>query len=146
MDDLIRKQQMMREYQSLCSHLSCAECSMFKPYDHKCLLEEWIEKFPTVAKNEVVGDAISRKQAIDAIWDRCDTEKHGRTAKTQEIVWSIENLPSIEPRKGRWIYSDGTPAELWGSYRVYCTACKEQSEYASNFCGMCGADMRGDKK
>ena len=46
--ELISRQQMMREYQSLCSYLSCAECSMFKPYDYKCLLEEWIEKLPSI--------------------------------------------------------------------------------------------------
>lgn len=88
-------------------------------------------------KPRVDGDAISRKQAISLI-----KEYERDSTCPLDYVSIIKQVPSIEPRKGRWIYSDGTPAELWGSYGVYCSACKEQSEEASNFCGNCGADMR----
>lgn len=87
-----------------------------------------------------MSDLISRQQAIDMLL----ADPVGKNlAERYNLVGWLEGLPSIEPRKkGRWLYSDGTPAELWGSYGVYCSACKEQSEEASNFCGNCGADMR----
>lgn len=48
--------------------------------------------------------------------------------------------------KGRWRYSDGKPATIGQSFGVICDQCGTESEYCTNFCGECGADMRGDGK
>ena len=43
-----------------------------------------------------MSDLISRQAAIDAIDERY--YKYGRFAKIEELVWSIEELPSAEPK------------------------------------------------
>jgi hypothetical protein len=56
----------------------------------------------------------------------------------------IDLLPSIQPKRGRWHYSDGKPARIGLSFGVICDQCGTESEYCTNFCGECGADMRSD--
>lgn len=51
-------------------------------------------------------------------------------------------LPPAEPKRGRWHYSDGKPARIGLSFGVICDQCGTESEYCTNFCGECGADMR----
>ena len=45
-----------------------------------------------------MDDAISRQAAIDAVLDRMDIEKHGRNAKPEEIMWTLEKLPPVQPK------------------------------------------------
>ena len=47
--------------------------------------------------------------------------------------------------RGRWHYSDGKPATIGQSFGVICDQCGTESEYCTNFCGECGADMRGER-
>ena len=57
----------------------------------------------------------------------------------------IENAPTVEPKKGKWIN--------FNSYFRKCSLCQkvvgfdyiEQNGETFNFCPNCGADMRGDK-
>lgn len=50
----------------------------------------------------------------------------------------IENAPTIgERNSGKW------EKIHWKAYR--CSECGKISEYQSNFCSHCGADMRGGK-
>lgn len=42
-----------------------------------------------------MSDLIDRQAAIDAVKDRY--YKYDRFAKVQELVWSIEDLPSAQP-------------------------------------------------
>lgn len=44
-----------------------------------------------------MDDLISRQAAIDAVLDRMNIEKHGRNAKPEEIMWTLEKLPSAQP-------------------------------------------------
>lgn len=44
-------------------------------------------------------DPIDRQDAIDAVLDRMDTEKHGRNAKPEEIKWTLERVPSAQPEQ-----------------------------------------------
>ena len=44
-----------------------------------------------------MGDLVERQMVIDVIWDRCNSDKHGRTAKTCEIAWAVERVPSAQP-------------------------------------------------
>lgn len=58
---------------------------------------------------------------------------------------NIKDLaPSADRPRGRWHYSDGKPATIGQSFGVICDQCGAESEYCTNFCGECGADMRGD--
>jgi hypothetical protein len=58
------------------------------------------------------------------------------------IADNIRQLPPIQPKRGRWHYSDGKPATIGRSFGVICDQCGTESEYCTNFCGECGADMR----
>ena len=59
--------------------------------EDKKTIEQIIDEQPTI---EPDPDTVSRQQAIDAIVDRCDVAKWGRCPKTEELVWTLEKLPS----------------------------------------------------
>ena len=50
----------------------------------------------------------------------------------------IENAPTIEPKKGRWIDKSNGIEGAWN----YCSVCGEQAIDLYDFCPNCGADMR----
>lgn len=88
-------------------------------------------------------DLISRQAAIevtDAVW--CVTGD-----KNVAKVWDqIRNLPSAQPKKGKWIVYKAPDAYHCGLCK--CPFCGEEmiaeaDEY--NFCPNCGADMRGEE-
>ena len=98
---------------------------------------------------EVGTDCISRQAAIDALRamqtyklfagdDMLLIDQAG--AQTELML-----LPPIQPKRGRWHYSDGKPARIGLSFGVVCDQCGTESEYCTNFCGECGADMRGEQ-
>ena len=96
-----------------------------------------------------MDDLISRQAAIDALRamqtyklfagdDMLLIDQAG--AQTELML-----LPPIQPKRGRWHYSDGKPARIGLSFGVVCDQCGTESEYCTNFCGECGADMRGEQ-
>ena len=44
-----------------------------------------------------MNDLISRQAAIDALVDRYNVAKWDRNPKTEELVWTLERLPSVKP-------------------------------------------------
>jgi hypothetical protein len=42
-------------------------------------------------------ELIYKQDAIDAVIDRMNIEKYGRNAKPEEIRWTLENLPPVQP-------------------------------------------------
>ena len=86
------------------------------------------------------SDAISRQQAIDAFYLYPNINW-----TTLDILKKINEMPTIRPKRGRWHYSDGKPATIGLSFGVICDQCGTESEYCTNFCGECGADMRGEE-
>ena len=101
---------------------------------------------------EVGTDAISRQQAIDAFNTNIDelvvSGKENVDAVERylnRVIDEIKQLPPIQPKRGRWHYSDGKPARIGLSFGVVCDQCGTESEYCTNFCGECGADMRGEQ-
>lgn len=90
-------------------------------------------------------DLISRQAAIDGLRDylvgkRCPDDGTLTCRLIENEV--INKLPPIQPKRGRWHYSDGKPATIGLSFGVVCDQCGIESEYCTNFCGECGADMR----
>lgn len=75
-------------------------------------------------------DVIGLKQAlaVSAILD---------DKKTIEQI--IDEQPTIEPKKGKWLELDF--ADAW-EYK--CDQCGKLSDFEENFCPNCGADMRGE--
>jgi len=97
-----------------------------------------------------MDDLISRQAAMDALRamqtyklfagdDMLLIDQAG--AQTELML-----LPPIQPKRGRWHYSDGKPARIGLSFGVICDQCGTESEYCTNFCGECGADMREETK
>jgi len=85
-----------------------------------------------------MNDLISRQAAMDALNEV--TIVHSIT--DFDAISAILDLPPIQPKRGRWHYSDGKPARIGLSFGVICDQCGTESEYCTNFCGECGADMR----
>ncbi len=84
-----------------------------------------------------MNDMISKQQAVNALYEWEFDNKDDRDA-----IDVINGLPPIQPKRGRWHYSDGKPARIGLSFGVVCDQCGTESEYCTNFCGECGADMR----
>lgn len=98
-------------------------------------------------------DAISRQSVIDMLDETKRIARQnidGAVLMTFERVFdslvNITNaLPTIQPKRGRWRYSDGKPARIGLSFGVICDQCGTESEYCTNFCGECGAKMEGEQ-
>jgi hypothetical protein len=98
-----------------------------------------------------MSNLIDRQAAIDAV-NSVMVMKGIRSGKSitaeavdcakRIIADNIRQLPPIQPKRGRWHYSDGKPATIGRSFGVICDQCGTESEYCTNFCGECGADMR----
>ena len=96
---------------------------------------------------EVGTDCISRQAAIDALEDAEDA--FGYLTKDWREV--LEQLPPIQPKRGRWIYCEDSMADCVDGYR--CDQCgffvpwdyqHKSIDYIKdyNFCPNCGADMK----
>ena len=55
-------------------------------------------------------------------------------------VYHVEQLPSVQPKHGKWIDKSGGIDGAWN----YCSVCGEQAIDLYDFCPNCGADMRGE--
>lgn len=95
-------------------------------------------------------DAISRQTAIDYCEALMNAERlqqtddwgYGRERynQTECIMHYIENMPSIQPKKGKWI--DTRENEEWYAREYRCSECGDTMLGEANFCPNCGADMR----
>lgn len=97
-----------------------------------------------------VGDTISRQAAIDAVAELVSSmsicisidECHGMKRMQSSAIRALNNLPSMERKKGTWICSDK-------KYKyAICSQCNwnsgEQWHFAKNeykFCPNCGVKM-----
>ena len=90
-----------------------------------------------------MSDLIDRQQAIDDIWTVSPLAHLDR----EWIDRWLRQLPSAQPKKGRWISADA----IFGGVPFYCSECGENTrdtvmgEPRWNFCPNCGADMRGEQ-
>lgn len=109
-------------------------------------VKQWLEHLPTVAKKETV-DAISRKmvQSIEM------SDWHGETYAEGfcDAIDNVLDLPSIEPRKGRWL-KDG---DYLGIPHFRCSVCEESMVIPTCMgkpmykrCPYCGAMMEGSEE
>lgn len=102
-------------------------------------------------KREPNDDLISRAEAIEALGEEplvwCDDDYEiAERNQWRDDVEAIKSVPSADRPRGRWHYSDGKPATIGQSFGVICDQCGAESEYCTNFCPNCGADMRGERE
>lgn len=109
-----------------------------------------------------MDDLISRQAAIKAVGNLYAIHgSEGSWCDQREALEAIAQLPSAQPKPGKWIAVDsysafGGDEETWMAHGnpiafYYCSECKEQT-YAgenwesilSNYCPHCGAKMEGE--
>ena len=49
-------------------------------------------------------------------------------------LYQIDNAPTVERPQGEWKLD---------SIGAYCSECKTHPDYTTNYCGNCGAQMKG---
>ena len=100
---------------------------------------------------EVGTDCISRQDALEAFGLSEKTRKYGGdhsgydAMMMYEIQYTIENLPPIQPKRGKWIKT-----ARWGRV-YYCDQCRNYLDFdgvnagrgSTNFCPNCGCRMDG---
>ena len=66
----------------------------------------------------------------------------------EEMILHVEDAPTIEPKKGKWIRHDEIK-NVYGGIYIECSECGEKYvvQYMEDekFCRNCGADMRSNK-
>lgn len=90
-----------------------------------------------------MDDLISRQAAIDALYELYHNRPldYGRIRMRGDVLNTIENVPSAE-RRGRWENIEHAPN---GLLYATCSVCgKRQTVEATNYCGNCGALLRGE--
>ena len=105
----------------------------------KKIVIEWLKEFPPA---ELGTDCISRQAAIDAINEymvgkRCDTDGTMMARLINELV--IKQLPSIQPKSGRWIHDGSKWTNRW-----ICSECGYKWFFdciEGAYCPNCGAKM-----
>ena len=98
-----------------------------------------------------MDDVISRQQAIDTLRKKQDNGKGDISRFYNTIIQydieAIEQLPSAQPKKGRWISADA----MFHGVPFYCSECGENTrdtvmgEPRWKFCPMCGSYNGGEK-
>ena len=90
-------------------------------------------------------DLIDRQAAIDAIEEMQIPIMRSEFSEEQfvftgmsEALRAIKDLPSAQPRKGKWIKEN----PYSGIYRYACSECYAHHRARYDFCPSCGADMR----
>ena len=85
-------------------------------------------------------DLIKRSDAIKALCDgcgwresQCDKDK-GFWCESGALI--RQAIPTIEPKQGEWIPVDN-------GHHVRCSECGRCGFASDNYCGNCGAEMRG---
>ena len=122
----------------------CTDC---KEYDtEKKCCPRFNRVIRGALKREPSEDLISRAETINAITETLDAIDHVPKWVFDKLTSAIEKLPSADRPKGKWHYSDGKPATIGQSFGVICDQCGAESEYCTNFCPNCGADMRGERE
>lgn len=145
MDELISKRALIEYYCKRDCGMTREECTI-----GDCHEIGLIEEFPSALGTNLaevgtdvpdinVGELISRRAAIDAI-NRAVTKEAAR--------WSVEELPSAQPKRGKWERHYSRP-NVYADLFWHCSECgyRSSDNWADkfNFCPHCGADMRGDK-
>lgn len=98
---------------------------------------ERIERAVELLCGEPCEDVISQSDVIDAIGSWMDSGENCLRGNAERyLIDRIKALPPVTPkqRTGHWI-------ECEDEVKVYCSECKEISDYPTNYCSNCGAKM-----
>lgn len=98
-----------------------------------------------------MSDLIDRQTVIDMLQSQAYDDWNQGASTTwanafSECAEMIRNLPSAEPerKRGKWLDDYGN--EKKDGYGADCSVCGGYSEYLTDYCGDCGAYMKGEEK
>ena len=86
-------------------------------------------------------DTIYRDDAVKAVCKGCLKENpHCRHHWDCPMLTNLGKLPSADRPQGEWIFHSE-----WEEYycRYECSLCGRTYDYDMNYCGFCGARMKG---
>ena len=93
-----------------------------------------------------MDDLISRQAAIDCVMECYDNDELFEVYEDR-----LNELPPIQPKKGRWIIAKEQRREDTenGNYMYNCSNCGcgdlHSKAVKVSYCWNCGADMRGEQ-
>ena len=102
-----------------------------------------------------MDEQISKKAALVAVKDALMAWSYMPEWRDEKILEAIAELPSAQPKKGKWIYCEDSTADCVDGYR--CNQCgffvpwdytHKSIDYIKSYkyCPYCGADMRGEQE
>ena len=118
-----------------------AMCQMLLGADNKPISDTYyaLEMAISALSAEPCEDAISRQAVIYglAVIAKAKARSDAQKSLMGRSMFFVEHMPPVQPirPRGHWI-------ECEDEVKVYCSECKEKSDYPTNYCQNCGADMR----
>ena len=107
-------------------------------------VKQWLDHAERKQRATGSSDLINRQAVLDLPIKRDICWFDGSVDEWINVE-DIKELPSVQPRKGKWIdeKKDSISRLVWGE----CSICGYDSTIHYYFCPNCGADMReGDEK
>lgn len=96
-----------------------------------------------VQRGKKMDDVISRQQAIDAaMQDVSSIRTHEFNAGATRAANRIKQLPSAQPKRGKWRHYEGVLTCSECASEFYDTIMEFCGDDVPHFCPNCGADMR----
>lgn len=83
-----------------------------------------------------MDDLISRLAALDALSNHYEVGNQTQNEAVRDCENIIMQLPTIEPKKGKWEVVDEEEPRWYG-----CSLCKKMARWPFNYCPNCGARM-----
>lgn len=90
-----------------------------------------------------MSDLISRKMVIEALYNHYEVNNKAQNATMDECIMLVKNIPSAEPKKGRWRHYEGVLTCLECGAEFYDDIMEYTGDEVPHFCPDCGANMEG---
>ena len=124
----------------LIDEIECDDCPFYDEEHALCRMVKWLSDLPTI---EVSEDCISREWVLEVIDDCINYPTNGDKAcaikNAPSVVPSCQKNRQVERAEGEWVVKANGNNE--------CSVCgREKQNGWVNFCGFCGAKMKGTEE
>ena len=138
MSDLSDKNELIDYFCQKDCDFNPKDCALFP-----CHEIEIIKNAPSIQPTQLTDeDKETIRIHLSAFKERlCNQRRWNEAKEYEELISRLLSTPSVQPRRGKWIYSEGSGyGNPYGHYE--CSLCGDGYGYKTNFCPNCGADMR----